>query len=100
MVFIGSIYVYIQTRDMFLHEIWNSQHQFLPADWFPAYLTLHPGEFRLVFVARRGYNIYSALGLDNVTLTQGACTIHSCKYTITIMYSVGNNLGCRHSRRF
>ena len=35
---------------------------------------LNATDFRLVFVAIRGFHVYSAIGVDNVNLTEGSCS--------------------------
>ena len=74
----GPLHVYTQLRDLSYHQLWGFHGR--TEGWEEQSLTLRPlQEFRLVFVVRRGYHRYTAVGLDDVTLTSGKCQVQ-CMY--------------------
>ena len=66
---------------MSLQRLWAHSGN-LPNRWFQQYLTIPDqrgySEVRFVFIVKRGYSMYTAVGIDEIELKDGRCE-SSCK---------------------
>ena len=76
--FLNILIFFLKDRNMYLKQLYVIG-DYMRSGWFDVQVTVPAGHLRLVLQVERGFDRYSTISLDDITLVDGRCS-QKCTY--------------------